>query len=243
MPDGLAYNDVSFRGSNEIPTPNIDALAYNGIILNKFYTPPLCTPSRSAMMTGKYPHRLGMQELVIVSDEPWGLPLSEKIMPQYFKEAGYKTHLVGKVRGLLIKILNKLCLILCQWHLGFFQQQYTPTRRGFDSFFGYLGPYIDYFSYTLEMFNRNYSRGYDMRRNLEVAGNLGQQYVTNLFTDEAVNVIRNHDKRTPLFLMVNHLAPHAGNEDIPMQAIPDDVELFSYISDIKRRKLAGSHLN
>lgn len=89
------------------------------------------------------------------------------------------------------------------------------------------------------MFNRNYSRGYDMRRNLEVAKNLNDQYATDLFTDEAVNIIKNYNQSKPFYLQINHLSPHAGNEDFPMQAPQEDIDRFSYISDLKRRTLAG----
>lgn len=189
----------------------------------RFYTPAMCTPSRSAFLTGKYPHHIGMQNHVIRSDDPYGLGLDQKIMPQYFKEAGYKTHLIGK------------------WHQGFFQQQYFPTRRGFDTFFGYLGAYIGYHDHTLIMLNRNYSRGYDLRRNLEVDRSYGDLYSTDMFTNEAVQIIHNHDndKDEPLFLMINHETPHSGNNDLPMKAKPEDFEKFQYIENNERRTLAG----
>lgn len=165
-----------------------------------------------------------MQHHVILSDEPWGLPLDKRIMPQYFKDAGYQTTLIGK------------------WHLGFARNQFTPNERGFDSFFGYLGPFIGYYDYSLIMRNRNYSRGYDMRRNQSVAHfNDEKPYATELFTREAVNAIKNHDKNVPMFLMVNHLAPHAGNDepDEPLEAPQDEIDKFSFIENEKRRKLAA----
>lgn len=140
-------------------------------------------------------------------------------MPQYFKDSGYSTALIGK------------------WLLGFYQPQYCPPNRGFDYYFGHLGILIDYFDHTMNMFDRNYSRGHDLRRNMDVVKS--PEYATDLFTSEAVNVIKTHDKKKPLFLLVNHIAPHAGNEDKILRAPEEEIAKFSYIPDIKRRTLAG----
>ncbi|XP_049544625.1 arylsulfatase B-like [Anopheles darlingi] len=218
--DDLGWNDVSFHGSNQIPTPNIDALAYDGVILNRHYVPPLCTPSRASLMTGRHPMNVGMQNDVIISDQPWGLGLDQKLMPQYFREAGYRTHLVGK------------------WHLGFFRQAYTPTRRGFETHFGYLGPYIDYWDHSLQM-NTTSARGLDMRRNTAVNYDARGTYATDLFTTEATRLIRTHNTTDPLFLVLTHLAPHTGNEDDPMQAPAEEIAKFAHIKDPKRRTLAA----
>lgn len=90
------------------------------------------------------------------------------------------------------------------------------------------------------MFDRNYSRGYDLRQNQEIVKNRPTgEYATDLFTREAVNVIERHNSANPLFLMVTHLSPHAGNEDAPMQAPIEEINKFSYIKNEKRRTLAG----
>ncbi|XP_055526835.1 arylsulfatase B-like [Wyeomyia smithii] len=222
LADDMGWNDVGHHGSNQIPTPNIDALAYDGILLNRHYSAPMCTPSRASLMTGRNSINTGMQHYVIDSDEPWGLGLDQKIMPQFFKEAGYKTHLVGK------------------WHLGFFAESYTPTKRGFDNHIGYWGPYIDYWNHTLKMSDPSKQYvGYDMRRNATVDMKSHGTYATDYFTEAASSVILDHNSEEPLFLVVSHLAPHAGNADDPMQAPEETINKFGYISDIDRRIYAA----
>ncbi|KAG0412255.1 hypothetical protein HPB47_010615 [Ixodes persulcatus] len=93
-PEG--WDDVSFHGSPQIPTPNMDVLAADGIILNNYYVQPTCTPSRAALMTGLYPIHTGMQHSVLQPAQPYGLPLEVTIMPQHFKNLGYETHMIGK---------------------------------------------------------------------------------------------------------------------------------------------------
>ncbi|XP_050492008.1 arylsulfatase B-like isoform X2 [Bombus huntii] len=219
LADDLGWNDVSFHGSDQIPTPNIDALAYNGIILNNHYVPALCTPSRSALMTGKNPIHLGMQHSVLYPTEPRGLPLSEKLLPQYLQEIGYKTHAVGK------------------WHLGYFKKQYTPTYRGFDSHFGYWNGLEDYYTHIAQEPDPLYNeyKGFDMRRNLTVAWDTAGKYATDLFTNEAVRLINEHDTERPMFLYLAHLAVHKGNENQLLRAPDEEIAKFSYILDPERR--------
>ncbi|CAM9643557.1 unnamed protein product, partial [Hapterophycus canaliculatus] len=89
----------------------------------------LCTPARASIMTGRYPLRYGMQYGVLMPGAPWGLPLSEKILPQYLNEAGYESHMVGK------------------WHLGSHMDSALPSQRGFQTYLGYLHGTNTYYSH------------------------------------------------------------------------------------------------
>ncbi|RVE43407.1 hypothetical protein evm_011944, partial [Chilo suppressalis] len=130
--DDLGWNDVSSHGTDQVMTPNIDSLGYAGVTLGRYYSHCICTPSRSALLTGKYAYTTGMQGYPLTNGEDRGLPTTEKILPQYLKELGYATHLVGK------------------WHVGGSREKYLPTKRGFDTYFGHRGGFVDYYEYTSE---------------------------------------------------------------------------------------------
>ncbi|KAG6438568.1 hypothetical protein O3G_MSEX000065 [Manduca sexta] len=218
LADDLGWNDVGFHGSNDISTPNIDALAYSGLVLQNYYVTPICTPSRAALMTGKYPIHTGMQHGVIYGAEPRGLPLTEKILPQYLKDLGYKTHLIGK------------------WHLGSYKREYLPLNRGFDSHVGFWTGRIDMYDHTSM---EHGSWGFDFRRGFKVAHDSFGRYATDVYTNEAIKVIKGHNASEPLFLMVSHSAVHSGNPYEPLRAPESEVEKFKHISDPKRQKFAA----
>jgi len=179
--DDLGFKDVGYRGS-EIKTPNIDRLAATGTRLEQFYVQPVCSPTRSSLMTGRYPMRYGLQVGVV---RPWaqhGLPLEERTLAQALKEAGYATAICGK------------------WHLGHLNSKYLPTSRGFDHQYGHYNGALDYFTHIRD-------KGLDWHRNdrpLRVEG-----YTTNLIADESVRLIERHDTSRPLFLYVPFNAPHS----------------------------------
>ncbi|XP_054266641.1 arylsulfatase J [Macrosteles quadrilineatus] len=216
--DDLGWNDVGFHGSDQIPTPNIDALAYTGVPLQNYYVSPICTPSRSALMTGKYPIHTGMQHTVLFGAEPRGLPLSERLLPQYLRDLGYTTRIVGK------------------WHLGSYKREYTPTHRGFDSHLGYWTGHQDYFDHTA---CEKGMWGLDMRNNMDAAWDLHGQYSTDIYTKESVRLIRSHNTSKPLFLYLAHTAVHSGNPYNPLPAPDNDVAAFSHIENFNRRKFAA----
>ncbi|KAL3266707.1 hypothetical protein HHI36_010869 [Cryptolaemus montrouzieri] len=219
--DDLGWNDVSFHGGNQIPTPNLDALAYNGVILNSHYVQSMGTPSRAALFTGKYPTKLGMQGPSITVAESRTLP-EGKILPQYLKEMGYSTYLVGK------------------WDLGYSRWNATPTQRGFDHHFGYFNEYTSYYDYlsTWKFNNKEYT-GFDLRYDKTPSWENVGKYATDLFTEYGVNVIQNHDVSTPLFLMMSHLAVHSGNEGKPLEAPQETINKFKHIVDANRRTYAA----
>ncbi|XP_022100296.1 arylsulfatase I-like [Acanthaster planci] len=218
LADDLGWNDVSFHGSYQIPTPHLDELAYSGVLLSNYYVLPICTPTRSALMTGKYPIHTGMWSSVILGPQPWGLSLDETILPQLLKQRGYRTHMVGK------------------WHLGFFEEAYTPSHRGFDTTFGYYNGKGDYWTH----FDTEIYSGIDFHMNGSVFKSVYGQYSTELFTQRAEEVISAHDKSKPLFLYFAHQAVHSANDrEHALQAPKEYYDRFPNITDENRRMFAA----
>lgn len=181
MADDLGWKDVGFHGS-DIQTPNLDRLAQTGVKLEHYHAHPWCTPSRAALMTGRYPFRYGLQTLVIPSAGTYGLPTDEWLLPQALKQVGYKTAIVGK------------------WHLGHADRQYWPLQRGFDYQYGPILGEIDYFTHSAH-------DTVDWYRDNELVNEEG--YVTTLLGQDAVKLIDEHNADTPLFLYLAFTAPHA----------------------------------
>ncbi|XP_055355337.1 arylsulfatase J-like isoform X1 [Paramacrobiotus metropolitanus] len=195
--DDMGFNDVSFHGSTQIPTPRIDRLAREGIILHRMYTHCTCSPSRSALLTGKYPFTIGMQGHPIKPGEPWGLPLQHKLLPEYMRQLGYSTHMIGK------------------WHLGDHQTAYLPHKRGFDTFWGTPGGVLDYYSYqTFE--------GYNMYNGSDVLRFNESTYVTDLFAHWGQALIQERAAaQKPFFLYFAPNAPRGSvNRNDTLQTAP-----------------------
>jgi len=180
MADDLGYADLSCYGRKDYQTPNLDKLASQGVkFMNAYASAPVCTPTRVAFMTGRYPARLtvGLYEPIAEGpkDSMVGLTPETPSIASLMKKAGYETYLVGK------------------WHLGY-PIKFSPVRNGFDYFYGHHAGAIDYISHSNDL--------YENETRIDQPG-----YTTDLWADKAVEVIsKPHSK--PFFLSVMFNAPH-----------------------------------
>lgn len=186
LSDDHGWADVGWHGT-EIPMPNLTRLAATGARLEQFYVQPVCSPTRAALMTGRYPMRHGLQTGVVRPWAQYGLPLEERTLPQALKESGYTTAICGK------------------WHLGHFRPEYLPRSRGFDRQYGHYNGAIDYFTHIRE-------GGFDWHRDDRECRDEG--YSTHLIAREAVRIIEQKAENKPLFLYVPFNAVH-GPHQVP----------------------------
>jgi arylsulfatase A-like enzyme len=193
LADDLGYADVGFTGGKDVRTPHIDGLAAEGVVLRQFYVQASCSPTRAALMTGRYPMRYGLQSGIIRPWADYGLPLDERLLPEALRDAGYTTALVGK------------------WHLGSFERAYWPTSRGFDHHYGPLLGAIDYFSHMRDGKLDWYRDGQPLQE---------EGYSTKLMAAEAVRTIAAQPKDRPLFLEVAFNAVHSPHQ-VPERYLAD----------------------
>ena len=223
--DDLGRRDVSFHGG-ELPTPNIDRIAREGVALERFYSAPVCSPTRAGLLTGRYPIRYGLMRSVIPPWRDYGLDTDEVLLPELLAEAGYAA------RGIFGK-----------WHLGHTSVRFHPLRRGFTEFVGHYNGGIDYFVHEREG-ERDWQHGYT---SVEEHG-----YSTDLLTDHAVGFIARHAGRgAPFLLYVPYNAVHSpwqAREDIlpryadlpgidlPRGAEESNEDILTYVGDADGRR-------
>lgn len=205
LADDLGYSDIGCYGS-EIPTPNIDKLAQNGIRITQFYNSGRCCPTRVSLLTGLHPHQTGIGEMTV---EPERKKDFDNVPPAYqgylnrecvtmaevLKQSGYKTYMTGK------------------WHLGQHREELKPLQRGFDKFYGILSGASSFFEPSGL---RGLSYGNDT---LPVPKQ--PYYTTDAFTDSAIAFVKQTPENEPFFLYLAYTAPHW-----PLHAKEEDIAKF-----------------
>ncbi|QXD30579.1 sulfatase-like hydrolase/transferase [Candidatus Pelagisphaera phototrophica] len=221
MTDDQGYADVGFNGCEDIPTPNIDRIAHEGVrFTNGYVTYSVCSPSRAGLITGRYQGRFGHRRNPTLNpfDENAGLPLEEENMAEILKKIDYHTGYVGK------------------WHLGT-HPKFRPNARGFDEFYGFESGGHRYFPEDL-----TYQRIEDVDRkgawyNTKLLRNDRRvetdEYLTDEFSHEAVDFI-NKNQEKPFLLFLSYNAPHT-----PMQASQKYLDRFTHIENKLRRTYAA----
>jgi len=209
LADDLGYADLGFTGCTDIPTPNLDRLAAQGVVCTDGHvSASVCAPSRAGLLTGRYQQRGGF-ECNLAGGE--GLLADSTTFAQHLQAADYETALIGK------------------WHLGASEHNH-PNALGFEHFTGLLGGSRSYFPRS----EIPPGRQQRIERNGELVPEDSFTYLTDYFTQEGVRRIEERDPTRPLLLMMSYTAPHG-----PMHARLDLLERFTAIEDLRRRAYAA----
>lgn len=219
--DDQGYADVGFNGCKDIPTPNIDQIAKNGVVFrNAYVSYSVCAPSRAGLLTGRYQDRFGYSRnpLYRPFDDQIGVSLNEQMLPDYLLQFGYSTMAIGK------------------WHLGV-HEKFRPWNRGFKEFFGFLGGGHRYFPEEYIIANQDEAKNEEQSYKTKLIRNQTaveeSEYITDAFSREAVSFI-DRNKKQSFFLYLAFNAPHA-----PLQATQKYLDRFKNIEDPKRRTYAA----
>jgi arylsulfatase A len=214
--DDLGYGDLSCFGCEDIATPHIDSIAKQGVRFTNAYAYPTCSPTRASLMTGQYAERFGISAALMGEDSP---KFQQAItIAQVLKQSGYATGLVGK------------------WHLGY-TDDVSPTRKGFDEFFGFRGGKIDFFKHTdtAQKVEGNPDGKHDLWEGEQPVTREG--YTTDLFTARARQFIRHRTGASdgkPFFLYLAYNAPHYARKGV-WQAPDEYLKRFNALGKTQGR--------
>ena len=207
MTDDQGYGDLSCMGATDFKTPNIDAVAQDGIRFTSMYSAsPVCSPSRASLLTGRYPANAGVRAILAGHRRASGLTPEVPTIATALKKLGYKTGIMGK------------------WHLGL-KDECRPNANGFDEFSGFLAGCVDYYSHIFYwgMADGNTNPTHDLWENDEEIYENGE-YMTERITRKSVEFIQKHHNE-PFMLYVAYNAPH-----YPMHAPEKYIRRFPYLS-------------
>ncbi|MCL4507519.1 MAG: sulfatase-like hydrolase/transferase [Chloroflexi bacterium] len=212
MTDDQGYGDLSCMGNTDFRTPHLDRLAASGARFTNWYSnSPVCSPSRAALLTGRYPGHAGVRAILAGHRTATGLPARVPSLATALKRQGYRTALFGK------------------WHLGLAEGS-RPTDHGFDETFGFMAGCVDYYSH---IFYWGMNTGWpgmnpthDLWRNNRETWEYNGRYLTELITEKTVDYIRGAAQQSqPFFAYVAYNAPY-----YPMHAPPKYMQRFADLS-------------
>jgi len=223
MTDDMGYADVGFNGCTDIPTPNIDRIADQGVKFTEGYvTFPVCGPSRAGFLTGRYQDRFGFttNPSIDPGNPISGLPVEEETMAQVLRKANYKSAIIGK------------------WHMGT-HPNFHPLERGFDYFYGFLSGGHNYYHDELYLNDLSeVTKKWEWYRTKIIENRTKVEtddYLTDELSDAAVRYINKQtDSEQPFMLYLAYNAPHT-----PLQATEKYLSRFPNIEDKKRKTYAA----